>query len=238
MMNDPTKPPLPKDRPSNVGTSRNLPEDIRSRLGGSTVVAWTTLDEAYEAILGQMTCCITCGPFLVLPCNWPFLILCSPCLFLIKTGTETTIRNTYWILTEQDVKIFVRHASYACGCYNSGDSLKSIPLTQITDCGIQAPGQGCCGVQSIPTIYIDTPSVREGQTHEAVGCGLAGYDWFVSAILQQRDQGRVPVNAPIERGGDPDAVERRLQQVTQLWERGVLTKEEYEKKRQEILASI
>jgi Short C-terminal domain len=230
-------------RPHNVGTSHNLPEEIRARLGGSSVVAWTTLDEAYAPTLGQTTCCLTCGPLMICPCFWPHLIILSPCLCMAKTALDVTIRNTFWILTEQDVKIFVRSANYAGCCYKSGDTLKSVPLTQITDCGIQAPTQGCCGdcVKSIPTIYIDTASVREGQQHEAVGYGLAGYEWFVAAILRQRDSRNItPITAiatPMERG-EPETVERRLEQISNLLERGVLTKEEYERKRQEIIASI
>jgi hypothetical protein len=230
-------------RPHNVGTSYNLPEEVRARLGGasSSVIAWTALDEEYEPTLGQTTCCVIFGPLLVLPCFWPLLIPFCPCLCMAKVAAEIIVRNTFWILTDQDVKILVRSANY--GCYKSGDNLKSIPLSQITDCGIQAPAQGCFGdcVKSIPSIYIDTASVREAQRHEVEGYGMAGYDWFVAAILRQRDQGRAtPITAiatPMERG-DPETVERRLEQISNLLERGVLTKDEYEKKRQEIVASI
>lgn len=233
-----------KERPYNVGTRHNIPEDIRARLGvdASSVIAWTTLDEE-EWNIEKVTCCMTFGPFLVLPCFWPHLILCCPCLWMKQWLSELDIRNTYWILTEHDVKIF-RRGFGCCCCYKSGDSLLSIPLTQITDCGIQTPAEGCCGecvdsLSTIPTIYIDTASSpKEGKLHEAVGHGLAGYEWFMSAILYQRECQRRQVTMPVMERGDPETVERRIQKINHLLECGVMTKEEYDRKRQEIFATI
>jgi hypothetical protein len=253
IMNGITKESLLKDStlhddvPYNVGTSRNLPDDIRSRLGSTTVIAWTTLDDAYESDIYQTTCCMTLGPFFVVPCLWPTLILCFPRLCVAQLDKELIIRTTYWILTDQDVKIFRRSYDFGCGwCYSTGDSLESIPLSQITDCGIQEPVEGCYGncVKSVPIIYIDTANTRteaapniwtEAKEHEAVGYALAGYDWFVAAILHQRNRGRC---AALTTMRDPETVERRIEKINHLWERGIMTKEEYEKKRQEIFASI
>jgi hypothetical protein len=231
--------------PYNVGTRHNLPEEIRAMIGSnaSSVIAWTTVDEE-EWDIERATCCMTFGPFLFLPCFWPHLIVCCPFFCFKKWLSSMDIRNTYWILTEHDVKIFCCGFGDAC-CYTSGDSLVSIPLLQITDCGIQTPSQGCCGecvsaLSTIPTIYIDTPSTpREGKHHEAVGHGLAGYEWFLSAILQQREwQRRQMVTSRVMERGDSETVERRIQKITNLLESGIMTKEEYNKKRQEIFASI
>jgi hypothetical protein len=108
---------------------------------------------------------------------------------------------------------------------------------------------------------VDTASSGKGseggQQHEAIGYGLAGYSWFISELLHRRDivKGRSapPVDSynnthgvevvtaiPVmDRGSSVnDSVEARIQKNTKLHEDGVLTTEEYNKKRQEVIDSI
>ena len=105
-----------------------------------------------------------------------------------------------------------------------------------------------CTVQ-LPTIYVDTASVTQGQQHEAEAIALAGSERFVKEILNRRDivTGRVapsyadtPVveaSVAMDRGADRSAADR-INEITKLHQSGVLTQEEFDKKRQDIIDSI
>jgi hypothetical protein len=245
-----------KSRPTDVGSYHDIPDDIctMARLERNNVVAWTTLGSDYENKIDQYTCCSIFGILLFLPCFWPHLIICCPCLFAIKVSTERTINNTFWVLTETDLKVIVKNHDSCCvpGCYHVGDAVKSIPYENITDCGTTSPSKGCLGdCAAIPTIYVDTASSygssstdSNGPKHEAVGYGLAGYDWIVTEILARRDalkgrkytqQGMAMSN--MDRGTN-ESVESRMQKIKELHKLGMISTEEFEKKREEIIASL
>ena len=240
--------------PPNVGTSSDLPDDLVrvAHLERTNVVAWATVDEEFEDKIWMATCCQHFGVFFFLPCFWPHLIVLSPCLLTRKISADDTIQNTFWVLTTTEVKVIMVSHEHIC-CYTKGAQVKSIPLDSITDCGISAPDTGCgdC-VTTVPTIYIDTASSsarssNDAGGHEEVGYGFSGYDWFASEICARRDKLRgqnqhIPVAyAEMDRGDQIEPVstiEDRLQKIRDLHNGGLVTDVEYEKKRQDIIASI
>lgn len=144
------------------------------------------------------------------------------------------------------------------GCWRTGDTVKTIPLENITDCGIREPGTGCVGkcAGSLPIMYVDTASDLGSlpDQHEATAIGLADYQWFMEEILNRRDaiKGFVRSNYPqrhqqgvvghdgteaMDRGGPSSAAER-IRTVTELHQSGVITEAQFEKKKQEIIDSI
>lgn len=116
----------------------------------------------------------------------------------------------------------------------------------------------------MPTIYVDTASsgnvvgAKSGIAHEAVGLGLANYDWFIHEILNQRDIVKnggliarsqalaAPVTVIMDsRGGGGGAggngnrsAADRIKEISELRDQGVLTETEFQKKRQDIIDSI
>jgi hypothetical protein len=200
-------------RSCNVGTRHNLPEDIRSCLADAHVLAWTSFDEKWEGSISRATCCLEFGPCFVDPCCWPFLIPCWPLVWMKKKSTETDIRNTFWILTDQDVKMFVRGANGFGGCGKNGDVLWSIPLSQIVECSTEpvgcstAPTEGCCrnckqSVLPALVVYTYRSHCDFVKQKSLVGYGLKGFDWFATAILRQRNAERAVRETPIMDRGD------------------------------------
>jgi hypothetical protein len=247
-----------KLRPTNVGNHHDIPDDLctMTRLERNDVVAWTTFSSEYENKIEQFACCNMFGIFFFIPCFWPLLITCCPLLCAGKISLERNIKNTFWILTETDLKVIVKNHDDCCfpGCYHVGDAVKSIPYENITECGIISPAKGCFGGHAaIPTIYVDTLScysnfsdAESSPTHEAVGYGLAGYDWFVTEILARRgalkgyhymQQLHGIAMSNMDRGTN-DNVVFLLQKITELHKLGMISTEEYEKKREEIIATL
>jgi hypothetical protein len=239
-------------RPPNVGTSADIPDDLLrlAHLQKDKVVAWVTIDDEFNETIGRFTCCSAFGVFLVMPCFWPHLLILWPCLLAGKLSADRIINNTYWVLTTTEIKIIVKSHKGCCG--TNGDKVKSIPLDTITDCGISAQDTACGKCYTgIPTIYIDTASSGGDKSgHEAIGYGLSGYDWLVTEIFARRDALKghnhqlslpPPINAGMDRGENTkevESVKSRLEKLKDLHSLGMLSDIEYEKKRQDIIASI
>jgi hypothetical protein len=230
----------------------SLPDDIRAIANlRHRVVAWTALDPNHESEIDCYVCGHTFGMFAVLPCFWPHLLLIWPCLCAAQVDNVNTIRGQYWILTETELKVIVTRHNAGCipGCCEVGDMVRTIPLENITDCGVSGRATGlvnrCAG--SLPEIYVDTVQKK---AHEAIGIALAQHELFVQAILNQRDVVKgCAVGSPnamvaatavypeMERGAERPTADR-IKEITTLYESGVLTKDEFDKKRQEIIDSI
>jgi hypothetical protein len=178
-------------RPESVGTMASLPDDIRLLIcwGSSTLKGWSTLDPELKPALFQRQC----GLWIVLGlhgmvmlsttygnpagCILAFAIL----LFFFQAIAlhHQGLRNTYWLLTDCDLILVTRRVWFF------PDWIRYISLDHIVSCGLSR-----CPPAS--RIYIDTPfpTNNDAQEHYAYAFGLAGSDWFKSAILQQRDQYR------------------------------------------------
>jgi hypothetical protein len=176
-----------------LGTTHNLPVEIRnivSLTGSSEVIAWTKLNPDLYDKIDSYICYSTFGPFFVFPCLWPHLVLIWPCLCASKSSLVNTARSQYWILTQRELKIVTVDHDTSCipGLFTSGNDTKTIPLENITDCGVDNPGKGCLNVQyaDIATIHVDTAS-SPSPRHEAVGIGLANHEELIRKILNQRD---------------------------------------------------
>jgi hypothetical protein len=229
-------------------TDATLPADIRAIANARhPVVTWTALDPSREAEVDGYAFNVVCG--FVPPCFWP-------CLFGPKVNLVNSIRGQYWILTETELKVIVTRHDASCipGCHEVGDVVQTIPLENITDCGVIGRAQSLLN-RSLPGIYVDTASVRPGQGHEATGIALAAQERFVQAVLNQRDnvKGGQAAGTPsavvtttaaaataypvMERGAERPAAER-IKEITALYESEVITKDEFDRKRQEIIDSI
>jgi hypothetical protein len=232
-----------KMRPQNVGTIHNLPDDVRILIGlgdddddASTSsshhdIVWTTFDTEFghliapPAVYGR----VLVGSLLAIPCACPLLVVCGPWLWSIIVAEGHSIRHAYWILTNRDVKVVVRTIDHCCD--RRAARIKSIPLEYITECSLQEH-KPVRGGYTMPAINIDTVCSKDG-LHEAIGMGLVGYDWFRTEILYRRDNmilkiPTVPVCAIVVK-------------CATAMDRGSTTsgtKEEYEMKRQKIIASI
>jgi len=176
----------------------------------------------------------------------------GPCLYNGKVAAENAARSQYWMLTDRDLKIVsMDHDNCCCpGVIKSGNIVKSVPLENITDCGLDARGTGCVNdcAGDLPTIYVDTAS-SGGGCHEAVGLGLENYNWFIQKVLSQRNivkgggEGSMgglqsPMPLTMARTVTDKSAQERIAEITQLRHQGILTQEEFVQKRQEIISSI
>jgi hypothetical protein len=162
-------------------------------------------------------------------------------------GAENHARSVYWVLTQDELKIVsLDHDATCCvGCCRTGDKVQTIPLENITDCGKDAQGKGSCNkmVGDLPSIYVDTASVGGNKVHEAFAFALKDNDRLIASILNQRDAVKgglraAPVaQAMLVRGDDKPAKER-LAEIQDLLYNGVITQQEYDQKRKDILSSI
>jgi hypothetical protein len=242
-----------------TATKHNLPEHVRLAAGlRGEVITWTQLDPNLENKVGRYACCRTVGPFLVLPCFWPHLLCLWPCLWSGATSVANAARSQYWILTEQELRIVTldHDRCFIPGCFKSGVNCKAIPLENITDAGLDAIGTGWmnkCAVD-LPTIYVDTASSGSGSTangvvkHEATGLALANYEYFIRQILDGRDAHKTgyrsgPSAMSMQRvdndvyvGGKSPA--ERIADIKELYESGILSQQEYDQKRKEIISSM
>jgi hypothetical protein len=128
-----------------VGTSLNLPEVIREKARlRSNVIAWTHLDPNLEEELSRYFCCRTFGPFVACPCFWPHLLCMWPCLWGQCSGQYNAAASQYWILSENELKVLsLDHDASCCPyCFRTGDQVTTIPLENVTDCGVEARGNG------------------------------------------------------------------------------------------------
>jgi hypothetical protein len=248
-----------KAAPVDAGTATNLPPDILKRAHvRSPVIAWSHLDPELQGELGRFLCTRIFGAFLFCPCFWPHLCFIWPCLYSKKVALQEDVKSQWWILTQDELKILATDHDTSCcpGTCRTGDRVKSIPLENITDCGLNGCGTGignkCAG--DLPSVYVDTASsggsTSNGNRHEAVGLALKNYEWLIQQILDRRDivkgrngvaGGETVYDAPMaqvvdDRGGK--SAEERLAEVKALRDKGILTEEEFQQKRQEIIAAI
>jgi len=260
--NNTTNPTAATATPPNAGLNHNLPDHIRNaaNLHSSQIVAWTKLDPALAQELGRYFCFRTFGP-LLLPCFWVHFLILWPFFFAGKALSENAARSQYWILTTTELNIVSLDHDQMCipGICKSGDIVKTVPLENITDCGFHARGTGaannCAG--DVPSIYVDTASscnnnTSEGGGHEAVGLGLENYQWFIQQVLNQRNivkggQGGMgmnmgmqspPMAASMSRPDADKSAQERIAEITHLKDQGLITQQEFDQKRQEIIASI
>jgi hypothetical protein len=234
-----------------TATKHNLPEHVRQVAGlRGEVITWTKIDPDLENQLERYACCRTFGPLLVLPCFWPHLLIIWPCLWSTAANIENTALSQYWILTEQELRIVSLDHDSCCipGSAKSGVTCKTIPLENITDAGIDAIGKGCLNkcAADLPTIYVDTASATVG--HEATGLALANYEYFIRQILDSRDaykaaQRSGPSTMSMVRAdnvgyADGKLPAERIANITELLNTGILSQQEYDQKRKEIISSM
>ena len=253
---------------SGLGTDHTLPSRVRDAANirsNAAVLAWTTVDPTHDLACNAFGS--TFGKFLFLPCFWPHMVLLSPCLCLQMYVNVSQMKNQYWILTEYELKVVEMEYDYICCCpgvFTSGISVQTIPLENITDCGLKIQGSGLCNTlgAETPTLYVDTASSSSssrpnGGQHEALGIALFDSRGMMECIMSQRDKllGRKRGNTM--GGGDWQAKSTynnsgfhreigstnkstldRMKELNEMMSQGLVTKEEFDLKRQDILNDI
>eukprot|EP00238_Polyblepharides_amylifera_P014781 CAMPEP_0196575390 /NCGR_PEP_ID=MMETSP1081-20130531/4881_1 /TAXON_ID=36882 /ORGANISM="Pyramimonas amylifera, Strain CCMP720" /LENGTH=158 /DNA_ID=CAMNT_0041893677 /DNA_START=387 /DNA_END=863 /DNA_ORIENTATION=+ len=158
------------------------------------------------------------------------------------------MNNTYWLLTERElvvVKLDYAYTFFPSLC-TSGDQVKNIPLENITDVSIDGQGANCL-VKDFPILYVDTPSSvninRKGKlAHESYIVACSELDFFKNAVLDQRDKVKgnfgvgngVLLNVPAQQ----KTVKETLQELNDILDQGLITQQEYDVKRREVLAKM
>jgi hypothetical protein len=142
--------------------------------------------------------------------------------------------------------------------YNEvSDSVMSIPLQDITECGTQAVMDKFCKpcAKLLPALYIHWTIRGSGEGGQTVGpCygyGMAHQDSFACELLNHRDivmdsshlpnhviTGAVVVATPVMERGSARSAADLIKDITNLRMLGILSQEEYDKKRQETIDSI
>jgi len=237
-----------------VETNSNLPEEIRSisNLRGN-VIAWTKLDPQYNDKVFSYGCCQVFGFYLAVPCLLPLAIISCPFLVPLTIAVINSVKAQYWILTEYELTVVSKDHDACCipGCWRTGNVVKNIPLENITDCGQDTKGRGCGNIcfSDLPRIYVDTAKSRCTAEKEAQGIGLANYESFIREVLNQRDivKGRgeglaygdpVVTAMTIDDRSSGRPAEERIKEIKSLYDNGILTREEYDQKRKDIIDSI
>lgn len=242
--------------PSDAGTEYNLPQEVRGIANlRDPVIAWTSIDPKLEGELSKYICCTTFGPFVFMPCFWPHFLIIWPCLIGCKVANENSARSQVWILTRRELKIVsLDHDTCCCpGLSKSGNKVKTVPLENITDVGIASRGSGVANnwAGDIPSIYVDTASGNKG-THEATGVALNNAKWFIQETLNYRDALKgatgsysyvtpVIANAMGDRDGKQQqqhSAAERMQELKVMFDQGLITQDEYDSKRQDIIRSV
>jgi hypothetical protein len=173
-----------------AGGNGGLPEDIHEMADPrSGIVAWTSFDVAREQDLPRCEC----GRLADVLCFFPWML---PCFFLYLPAKMNDIKGQYWILTETDLITVTRNHDECCfpNVRQSGDTVQTIPLENITTSEVQSQQGHCCGGE-IPMVKIYTPCRVEVDENDrpkaprpaAVGVGLSQHDWFMREVFSWRD---------------------------------------------------
>lgn len=234
-----------------IETKDSLPQDVHEMaVLRNKVIAWTSLDPVVARDVGTSALCHSRGASLFLPCFWPHLLVC-----VANTFVDNKIRNQYWILTATELKVVTKDHDGCCfpECIKTGDSVQTIPLDSIVDCGSSNARNRCVNLWHTPLskLYVDTKGHNTWSPHKACGYGLAHHDWFVREVLNRRDilvsgkqslnassDGAVVATPAMERGGSTRSEDHRMKDITELYNSGVVTSEEFLEKRKDIMDSM
>lgn len=181
-----------------MGDNFTLPDDVRHlarchHANGTSpaVIAWTTVDPARLPIVGPFQCVDLCANFTFYPCFWPHLLILWPFFIPLGFKAKDEAYNTYWILTETELKIVTKSCNSLC-CVNGifakrGNVVKTIPLSSVRYCKYEykASKCSCCVGAQLLHVELGTENVTCGEA--ATGIELSGHEGFVKAVLHQRN---------------------------------------------------
>jgi len=195
------------------------------------------------------------GPLLVIPCFWPFACCLCPCISCGAKVHANAARARAMLLTQSEViSVSLDHDTMICpGLSRSGTEVKNIPLEQITDIAVDEQGNGwvqkCC-VQ-MPSLRLDTPSSGmifmngEGDRsilNEATLLGVCPEEAleFRQRAFSAKEARRMGGNLPpgLVQMRPHRTVQERLRELEALFADGVVTQEERDTKRTQILADL
>lgn len=242
-----------------------LPADfapIVQRAARSRIIDFLQPDPTWEAekyfLCSQVA---ACWP-LLLPCFWPHaVIVCtlggSCCLVGNAAATAGMMKSRAFVLTEREVLIIQKECSscYCCftpcsGC-TTGEIIETLPLANITDLVFQGKGSNCCVTACItpPTeVLLQTNTgcgVGQGTNKmplaAMLGANREAIQRFKHAVLDQRDSltGQVaPTPMALGAPGHMAPAAQRMAQLKELQQQGLITAEEFERKRQAIIEQM
>jgi hypothetical protein len=149
-------------------------------LDGNNIVAWVTIDDKVKGTLFHSACCSKYCQYVSMPCFWPAFLIASPWELAHLHAVTRETQHKYWVLTTTDIKIIAK--SHVAGCGTRGDTVLSIPLDTIIDCGMTGKHTVCSQCYDGYTkMLVQTAS----RNHYFIG--TADSAWFVAEIIARRD---------------------------------------------------
>lgn len=247
------------------GTNTNdMPEELRDALKDkiNTVKYWSIPDNTQP--ITKAVACLSMAPLIMLPCFWPHLIIMSCPMCVCAAFQKKKILATSVVVTETSVEVITTEYDVCCipGCYKKGKEIRSIPFEKITDVTLETRDKGFCSacIYDVASLKImdgtfdvhNRPGGSKIQAHENV-------ELLRDKILEEKEIDRhkhsgaqlmqnmmnmgngVTQVAPMMIHGEssaPVSAEQRLSEIKSLLDKGILTQEEYNKKRSEIISSM
>jgi len=235
-----------------------LPQAVMDALlrakNDSPILAWTQMDPMLESSLHKqlrMEWTKLCLQGLLFPCLFP-------CWAWDLCGQQTRRSEEIWVLTEESLYRVSLDTTF-CGCASTGEEVLRLPLEDLSlywckDLQVEMPEAGCLR-RKVPMMnvagheYNSVPNQR-GPFKIACGYALKDVEVFAAAILRQHylakakaesmDRGQTPAAAlpVVSAERQEDAIRDRLALAEKLRSEGLITEEEYQDKRQDILASL
>lgn len=249
------------------GDRYDMPSDLRECLSEeelNQVVYWSKPDPTQPIFCGLW--CGSLGPLLFLPCFWPHLaILCLPSICVCSCNKRAMLLTAVVVTTRSIEYITVPH-EVCCvpGCYRKNVVKKSVNGSQCVNVMIDVKDSGlltsCMPDLSKLTVMDGTMAGKRGNIH--VGTSIVGHkdlDILKDHIMRVQGfqgEGRQGASAPapMTRGGNgprtvypmssgtsdgiQNDVASRLNAAQNLLNSGLITQEEYNVKRAEILKSF
>ena len=222
-----------------------LPMDVKMAANverGTRVIAWTDFDPANESKLKKCSLC----PWAIIPCLIPIILP----IRTMYSSVARVIHEQFWVLTETELKVVtLAHTINVCCCcpIRVNQQVQVIPLANITHAQIRTQPLepvtfGNPFPVGTPSLYVHTVSTGSHRP-EAVGIGLRDIDEFFHRMMEQRNivrnsGGGGAQNTAYSPPGGNGSVEERLTTLKRLYEQGLVSKDEYEFKRQEIISSL
>mmetsp|Transcript_9011 Transcript_9011/g.16892 ORF Transcript_9011/g.16892 Transcript_9011/m.16892 type:complete len:346 (+) Transcript_9011:1100-2137(+) len=112
----------------------------------------------------------------MLPCFWPHMIMCCPCLWLSAANNERFLQNTLYVVGSEGIFTVVKdHTPVCCGCISTGNDYTFLPWDQVVTVNVDNQGQGCQWAK-MPRVFIQTHGVvSRGEN----GVAMNGCSWYL-----------------------------------------------------------
>jgi hypothetical protein len=233
-----------------------IPESItavleQQGLHGGEVVAWWKIPTEYHKGVTLKPIL----PLLVCPCFWPHAVVLSPCLCAYCFCSMKTLPTVSTILTKTHIVSTMMPTGPCAICGNGGLDSKMINVNTIQGVSVDNVGTCCADLQApsasvtLSTMH-STGGENPGMTNDEIQIYGSEPD-KIAYLMRNRAKFGVGVvepalaapyaaqivraEPPAPPAGDPM---QQLTQLTAMKDAGLITEEEYAKKKNDILSSM